>query len=587
MNSKCEELRLVGVICQLARRATVTVVGEISASALRTLSESGFRVAVSDGAEPSDERGTVVLLDRNLGFEPAPHTRDAELVVVLSADPAVVSRQEDRLRASGFRTHPRQFRYRSFTTENGEWPIFIAERHEASGAGLLSTPISEAGPSLHRISFATFFARPGDRAAVVGGETDAMEVVRACTTCSVSPAYHDKTDFVLYDPSEFDEKRLSEEARKASALLTPGGRFVSVLPILGPQGAANRAITTIRGEGLGIEKVFVQGNTPRYFHDVTGVDSAAGEWCVIVSSVDPVEAKDRYGFEDTIYPFPNPTENLLAFDRDYENPWLMRSTFGMSVRTEDRNARLRTARLVESGSTRIDADRGSAICLLGYDLLSSGATEEKTAFLKNARDYLQGTAETPHALRWQVSVSFLCGVMLQAMNLTDDAVEMYRRTIELPWIEFSPTLGTKAAEASYRAGMILYRNGDTHGARAFWKSGVEVARTILGSSFSEVVGDAECPLPDALPETIQALALARKSADCLRITHASHPGHSPYHLHALWSADPSATLAARVADLEDENRVLRERLSSSRSRPDHSLCRKIATFVRRAFRLDL
>jgi hypothetical protein len=581
MNSKTEELRLVTVIAQLARGPKVTVVGTLSDKALADLRGNGFQVFVSsDGSAIGNPPGAVIIQQPELLQGRWHMLEHAELAAVFCSEAEAVARAEECLRSSGFRTHPRLFKYSSCSSPGREWPLFIAQPRTPSSQGLLSEPIEKSAPSLKRLSFLSLFVRPGDRVQVIGGDNDERDVLRAATTCTVEDGCDGPRDFSLYSATSFSKDDLAREAAKAAVQLTPGGRFVSVFPILGIQEATSVAAAAIRDAKLVVEKIFVQGLHPSCLRDVTDVDQPTGDWCIIVAAIDPITTSGGVRFKDTIYPYPDPTRNLLAFSRDYGNPWLMRSVFGMSVRTENRAARLDAARRVESASTHIDADRGSAICVLGYDILSAGSATEKTVFLVSAERYLDEPAESPHALRWQVSICFLCAVMLQDLGMLDEAVGMYRRTLEMPWLEFSPTLGTKPAEAAYRAGMILFRRGDIEGARSFWKMGVQVAREIIGSPFEEIVGDEDCPLPDALPETLHALSLARRSADCLRLTHPSQPGDPLYRMHALSPPNEATAVAARLAELEDENRRLRGQIEAAETRPSVSIGSKGGRLIR-------
>jgi tetratricopeptide (TPR) repeat protein len=589
MNSKIEELRLVTVVSQLASGSDVAIVGDISSEATADLRRSGFRIEVfcDVGQLRNSTARTIVVLRPDLMDGRWTLITKADLVVVLSPDRTFVDRREAELRLCGFRTHPRQFKYCGYCPDDKEWPLFVAQRQPSSSGGILSQALERSAPALQRLSFLGLFSRPGDRALIVGEDSDVQDVMRASTSCSaiLSRNSDGPVDFVLYEANAMSEKAIEEEAEAAAARLTPGGRFVTVFPILGAEGCVPDILSRIRNTGLVLEKVFVQGLSPSCLHDVTFVERPIGDWCVIVAASDPISSNGAGRFEDTIYPYPDPTENLLAFGRDYNNPWLMRSFFGMSVRTENREVRLDVARRLEAASDRTDADRGSAICVRGYDVLLTGSDTSRTAFIGAAERYLAGIPESPHALRWQVSIAFLCGLVHQEMGELDDAVRMYGRVVDLPWAHFSPTLGTKPAEAAYRAGLILERAGELERARDFWKKGVKVIAAVMDSPFAEVVGDIECPLPDALPETIQALSLARKCADRLRATHPDWRSGDGAALTQLAPFDDSQRIAARLTAVEAENRALRAELAASSASRSEAGMRVFVSVIARMIRL--
>ncbi|WP_327211180.1 hypothetical protein [Rhizobium leguminosarum] len=85
----------------------------------------------------------------------------------------------------------------------------------------------------------------------------------------------------------------------------------------------------------------------------------------------------------------------------------------------------------------------------------------------------------------------------------------------------------------------------------------------MNSSFAEVVGDIECPLPDALPETIQALSLARKCADRLRATHPDWQRGDGTALTELVPFEDSREIQTRLSVIEAENKALRAELADS------------------------
>lgn len=559
MNTKSEELRRVLVTSHLGRGRDVLVLGELGSAGVADLRRNGFRVLQGgDRVDPAPVATVLVAGDVDVD-DCWDAVSKAQVVVLHGPDANAARASERRLRLCGFRTHPRLFKYCSYHDDPTEWPLFVGIRDEVPDGDLLSRPLAEASFELRRLSFVSLFVRPGDRVRVVGGSPDHARVLAAASTpsrvCSDDEDWLEAScDFVLHvDGRKAD---FAEQAERAAKALTPGGRFATISPVE----RGEEILASIRRAGLVLEKTFSQDETTGRLVEAgsCGAD-IRGDWFMVVAGTDPLSGS-RDGFVDTIYPFPDPTANLLSFARDYENPWLMRSFFGMSVRTENRQERLEIARRVEAASERIDADRGSALCVRGYDLLASGSDAERAHFMEAARVYLDGSPESPHALRWQVSIAFLCGLLLQELDDHDGAVEMYRRVIGMPWADFSPTLGTKPAEAAYRAGIILFRSGDVTAARRFWQKGVAVARVVLDSSFDEVVGDMECPLPDAFPESIHAMSLARKCADCLRSTYRSEGRPE-----AMIPEDERRTLAARLADSEAQRRLVEEWLRRSQS----------------------
>ena len=332
------------------------------------------------------------------------------------------------------------------------------------------------------------------------------------------------------------EKVIAEAAR----VMRPGGRFIASVPYdwsdessedLNPFDlhvySKKKLVELIRSrfriECLHVQNVGGGYKNPTARKAIFEVSADApeedGEWLLVVAYKDVVEGAGDSGFIDTIYPYPNPTRNLLSFKRDYDNPWLMRTLFGMGVRITNRDERLKLSERILASSHPATADHGAALCVLGYCLSEKSPDDASLSeYIARANSYVTSDYASLHSLRWQVSIQFLIGTLEQNRGNDRLAEDAYLSVLASNWQDFSPTLATKAAESALRIGLIRRKKGDVSGAREVWKKGLSVAFDVLRSDIEELVGDVECPLPDAFPESISALDIARKCGDCLRMT---------------------------------------------------------------------
>lgn len=369
------------------------------------------------------------------------------------------------------------------------------------------------------------------------------------------------------------EKVISEAWR----VLKPGGRFIASVPYDWSDETGQdpnpfhlhvytkRKFVEQVSERFRIEELCVQNagggyKLPKAQKAIFTVDphgdEEAGEWLLVVAYKDPLSVSSSE-FRDTIYPYPNPTVNFLSFERDYLYPGLMRSLFGIGVRISNARQRDLIANQVMDLVPQGSADAGAALCVIGYRLLDKGTDEELCGYLAKTELYIASDPETPHARRWVISLSFVNALVYQRLGNNVAAMLSFDAVIDSDWLSFSPTLGTKATEAAYRAGMLKYQEQDLKAARLYWSKGMSVARRIMSAEWHEISGNDDCPLPDAMRETVQALDIARRCGDCLRMTSGAEYRSS----YAKWRsmvADPSMVACRDLAIAQKAETALQD-----------------------------
>ena len=236
-----------------------------------------------------------------------------------------------------------------------------------------------------------------------------------------------------------------------------------------------------------------------------------GEWLLVVAMKDPDAPGPAY--RESVYGYSSPPVNLLAFARDYRNPWLVRAMVEFPFRARHPAALLGMAERVlarEGGSG--SADEGAALAVLGYARLDdAGGRAERIADL---RRYLSAHELTAHAYRWEVSLHFLLAQCLKREGQANEAIDALLAVARQDVARgFSPALGTKVVEAAWEAGMLLEAAGKLAPARDAWMLGLRQAHALLQSPLPEFIGDPAFPQHFAM---ITALEMVDSATRCLR-----------------------------------------------------------------------
>lgn len=247
------------------------------------------------------------------------------------------------------------------------------------------------------------------------------------------------------------------------------------------------------------------------------------EWCLLVGMRNPLEGASMpyRNLEHARDSLP-PNWNTTAFARDYRNPWIVRSLVVIGQRISSPALRRQLARTIIDGQSPDDvgeaADRGAALCLLGYGLLEEkdgAGSEESAAFLAASDAYCTRAPSSPSMLRWQVSLLCLKGRLLEASGHHTAALEAYMHCADLDAIAFNPVLATRTVESCLRAGILHLNEGREELAAASWRKGLDLAGRALAMPPAQVVGDLDRPMEFALPELAAVAEYASACAYCL------------------------------------------------------------------------
>jgi 2-polyprenyl-3-methyl-5-hydroxy-6-metoxy-1,4-benzoquinol methylase len=253
--------------------------------------------------------------------------------------------------------------------------------------------------------------------------------------------------------------------------------------------------------------------------DVESAEGPEGEWLLMVAMRDPTAVNAVY--RENVYGYSSPPENLLAFERDYRNPWLVRALVEFPFRARSPQA-LRTIaeHVIADPANDGFPDQAAAICVLGYQVLESrlAASAEGESVVGLIERCLANPrlGLTPHGFRWTISLTFLLGVLYRARGRLSDALEVFANLAEVDCAPFSPTIGTKIIDAAFEGGMLALGAGDIARARKIWTRGATYGFALLSEPLVEFTGNMERPQYFASAIAVELLDSATRSVRALR-----------------------------------------------------------------------
>lgn len=246
-----------------------------------------------------------------------------------------------------------------------------------------------------------------------------------------------------------------------------------------------------------------------------------GEW-LLVLVIKPLPHREQRVREDR-----KDLPNIIAFNRDYRNPWLVRGLVAKGLRATSASVLSEMADATMKDADKAGADFGAALCVACYRALEDPVAQDRLELAQQALAFGEKPAINPTVLRWQVSLFFVAGLLFQREGKTSSAYSAFERVTRFDVLLYSPLLGTKTVAASFRLGVLSLAASDSNEARKWWLNALaEARRLVKEGDWNEVVGtDPEAPETFGLPELAGVLLEAAKAANGLRAL--SDPGTRP------------------------------------------------------------
>ena len=287
------------------------------------------------------------------------------------------------------------------------------------------------------------------------------------------------------------------------------------------------------------------------------------EWLIAVACKSPMEGLGRNDFKHPAFQgsFEKSGAAIVDFASTYDNPYLYRTMVQMGERIRHDLKLATLAHWVIVNSRADSADRGAAICVLGYQVLAKREIKMAPKIAVFIADYLRVTADehaNRHVLRWRLSLTFLAGRLCELMGDRKNAANWYHAVAGCKWRDFSPVLATKAVAACFFEGRIRLADGEIEQAKSCFAQGLAEALAAVKGDLNDIVGNPEQPIPFGLTELAEVIDMGSQCANAV--------AHSE-----LWKRDPGLFwkhvdikrfgLVSWALELEQENQKLRNELS--------------------------
>ncbi len=248
------------------------------------------------------------------------------------------------------------------------------------------------------------------------------------------------------------------------------------------------------------------------------------EWCLMVGLKDPVGTSQPY--KESFYRYSDGPKHLLQFNRDYSNPWLVRTLVEFPTRAKNPLLLGDIAeRVLKDSAYKDHPDEAAALCVIGYQVLKNPSVSAKSVrdIIDRMRPHVERLEASGHNRRWQISLAYLSGQLYLKIGDRISALQTLEIVASSSIDNFNASLGTKIIDAAYEVGILHFTHGKFDLARHWWQITVERAFELLRIPLEEFVGQRDNPLVFPTICGVEFLDSAVRALRALRHTAPSEP----------------------------------------------------------------
>lgn len=343
------------------------------------------------------------------------------------------------------------------------------------------------------------YIRPGDKVLVICKNTKSISSFKRIfldqTKASEVEAYslndiksirlnENGYHFIIID--KYTDNELDDVLDIITSRLLPAGRYACFHP-------NQTAIDTIGNHDLQPEVYlfYEHGYLKTQTHQGEKI-TLSPEVCIFMKN--PL-AKTNFQYQETIYGYSYPPKNLLAFARDYANPWLIRGIVEFPFRNRSIFHLKQYSHQVLEHSDPDSPDYAAALAVLGYQMLSSGDDSDDiySKMLYFCLNISRMANPTPHQYRWFISLSTLLGLICNKNNDKVNALIHFSHAANSCVEKFSPSIGTKILQSLHLQSVILISLNRISCAEIVIERGIKRGIQLLYQRPEELIGKISQP----------------------------------------------------------------------------------------------
>jgi len=248
-----------------------------------------------------------------------------------------------------------------------------------------------------------------------------------------------------------------------------------------------------------------------------GPQPVDAEWWLAIGMKSPLEGMN-VPYVETALHWEGEPPNVVAFARDYENPWLVHSIVSLGWCSRNQSQRASIAKHVLAMSTANSPDTGAALCILGYDMLinPNELTLAKVhPYALRVKEFIDLGGLNSNYIRWVTSLWYVLGLLWKAVGDLEKSLQSFLNCADCKVHAYSPLLATKTVGACRIAGTLLFQAGRRDEAKTLWTKGISLAEKAIKGDWREIHGDIGSPFTFGLREAAEVLDCANRCADGL------------------------------------------------------------------------
>ena len=244
-------------------------------------------------------------------------------------------------------------------------------------------------------------------------------------------------------------------------------------------------------------------------------DERAADWWLMVGMTDPFLSKNLEFRHGLLPAGVTDGGNLLAFERDYDRPWLLRTLIALGFRTDAASVLERLAKRSILASTPSSADRGAALCVAPIFTWIAPAVSTPRCWSRSRSSARAGRDQECLSMAGATSLRASAGLARCRRSRRRDAGARTLRDERS--VDLQPAARDQDRVGGVAAGWMALQSHDLEGARNWWTHGITGAERAMQRPWEELLVSWSAPIIFGLREAAEIVDIASQCAAGLNL----------------------------------------------------------------------